>query len=341
MKRITLLVFLFSACLNAQITDVISSGLNNVSDLYFAGNKLYIADYGANKIFEANVASQNITLNEVLTYNSPLAINILSNSIYICGTSTNTIEKYNLNNINNSSTEAFGVNNGSQLIINNNTIYVSQRDSHLISKKDLSSAPANVSTVITATRPNDLYLMGNTMYVAEGDNASVSTFSINDSNPSLTTVISNIGSAPQAITIASNHLYIAVNNPNKIYRISLSDSNPTLQEIVTLDHNIAALAFRGNDLYIAQVNKVSKFNLNTLSSNTYTMEANPVSLYPNPANTIVTIKGIDTINNIKVYDLSGKWILSQTTNIVDISHLESGMYFVTINNSITKKLIKE
>jgi hypothetical protein len=114
-----------------------------------------------------------------------------------------------------------------------------------------------------------------------------------------------------------------------------------LQEIVTLDHNIAALVFRGNDLYIAQVNKVSKLNLNTLSSNSYIMEANAVSLYPNPARNAVAIKGLDNIHNIEVYDLSGKWILSQTTSTLDITHLESGMYYVTINNSITKKLIKE
>ena len=68
-----------------------------------------------------------------------------------------------------------------------------------------------------------------------------------------------------------------------------------------------------------------------------------ISIYPNPASDIITIKGIENINFIKVYSISGtleKQVFN--TNQIDVSELSSGVYLIQIDNGtkFTKKIIK-
>ncbi len=72
---------------------------------------------------------------------------------------------------------------------------------------------------------------------------------------------------------------------------------------------------------------------------------NAVSMYPNPADNLLNIRSAQSINNIKIVSVIGQEVKSvnpaanQIT--LDISNLESGIYFVTIstdNGSVIKKL---
>ena len=69
-----------------------------------------------------------------------------------------------------------------------------------------------------------------------------------------------------------------------------------------------------------------------------------VNIYPNPAKNKVMIKSND-IFNYKIIDLSGEIVMSGDNNTsaieVDIDHLNSGVYFVKINNKENYKLIIE
>jgi len=65
-------------------------------------------------------------------------------------------------------------------------------------------------------------------------------------------------------------------------------------------------------------------------------------LYPNPNNGILNIRSINQINNTKIFNLLGEKILSTNKNKIDISHLQKGVYLVTItspNKSFSQKLI--
>ena len=73
-----------------------------------------------------------------------------------------------------------------------------------------------------------------------------------------------------------------------------------------------------------------------------------VSIYPNPVEAVLTIEtSADLINKIAtVFDMNGKRILSQklTTNTLDVSRLESGIYFLRLESegrSIKRKFIKK
>ena len=68
-------------------------------------------------------------------------------------------------------------------------------------------------------------------------------------------------------------------------------------------------------------------------------------VYPNPVNNILYYKGIDNLTNIKIYNIIGKNVkFNISENGIDISKLNSGVYFINYSNknvNITKKIIKQ
>ena len=80
------------------------------------------------------------------------------------------------------------------------------------------------------------------------------------------------------------------------------------------------------------------FNDNTLNQG--------LAIYPNPSASFITINSKNQpIENVKISDISGKQIidlknLNTETKNIDISYLSKGIYFISINNQVTKKLIK-
>ena len=74
----------------------------------------------------------------------------------------------------------------------------------------------------------------------------------------------------------------------------------------------------------------------------------PLTLYPNPMESTLTIEGISEDLQIYLHDLVGKEVftslLSPSKTTIDLSHLPSGMYMVTLENDkkrITELLIKK
>ncbi len=75
--------------------------------------------------------------------------------------------------------------------------------------------------------------------------------------------------------------------------------------------------------------------------------ANIFAVYPNPASDELTIKSNgDVISSISIVDVVGK-VLFAVANLnseienIDISSFSAGIYFVNINNNLTKKIIKK
>jgi len=71
-----------------------------------------------------------------------------------------------------------------------------------------------------------------------------------------------------------------------------------------------------------------------------------LSIYPNPSSNMVTVNSkTDLLTSISIFDINGKQILdintiNSETKTLDISNFSNGIYFMTINNEVTKKLIK-
>ncbi|MDZ4751628.1 MAG: T9SS type A sorting domain-containing protein [Flavobacteriales bacterium] len=90
-----------------------------------------------------------------------------------------------------------------------------------------------------------------------------------------------------------------------------------------------------------------------LCSMVTTMEHESVStsanytLYPNPANDFISIRGIPSNASMVIYDITGKVVMSKNVMPgigLDISSLDEGIYSMIISHkamSVTKKLIVE
>lgn len=84
----------------------------------------------------------------------------------------------------------------------------------------------------------------------------------------------------------------------------------------------------------------------TLSVDSVLLE-NSLSIYPNPTSDILTIESKDhAITDIAIFDILGKQLYTETNinseyTTINVASYAKGMYFVTINNKLTKKVIKE
>jgi hypothetical protein len=81
-----------------------------------------------------------------------------------------------------------------------------------------------------------------------------------------------------------------------------------------------------------------------LTTGIVTINEQSVILYPNPANSVLYLSGVENAN-VSIFDISGRNVLNQlnVNEQVDISVLPKGLYTVKIENgkeSITRKLIK-
>ncbi len=74
--------------------------------------------------------------------------------------------------------------------------------------------------------------------------------------------------------------------------------------------------------------------------------ASNLAVYPNPASDQLNIETNDIrISSVSIVDIVGKVLLSEenldtTQKVLDISSLSNGIYFVNVNNSTTKRIIK-
>lgn len=69
-----------------------------------------------------------------------------------------------------------------------------------------------------------------------------------------------------------------------------------------------------------------------------------LKVFPNPASDLIRISGIDTIDNIRIFDMSGKIVKEVKASEIDVRNLSEGQYIINVysgNNIISRKLIKK
>ena len=72
-----------------------------------------------------------------------------------------------------------------------------------------------------------------------------------------------------------------------------------------------------------------------------------MNLYPNPTSGVVSVQNNSAlpIENVEVYSITGQKVLTSTSKQIDLSALNSGVYFVKLiaqeGTSITKKVVKQ
>ena len=71
---------------------------------------------------------------------------------------------------------------------------------------------------------------------------------------------------------------------------------------------------------------------------------NSITIYPNPAKSVLTIQSDEFIEKIQVYNLLGKVVLTDSSTIISVEALNAGVYFLDIyskKGKVTKRFVKE
>ena len=160
-------------------------------------------------------------------------------------------------------------------------------------------------------------------------------------------------SAPSAGTSSIVYTFTVNGNPTS-GELKILENNSALATAVTplksfmqadmIDNGMAEFT-NAVDPNAAAVSGTSSIMFNTLS--TPNAELVGVSIFPNPATDVVTIKGLENnLKSVEIFNIAGQKVLTTVNNIetINVSEFEAGVYFVklyTETANTTIKLIKE
>lgn len=283
------------------------------------------------------------------------------------GTFAGTTIKYDIfpNNLN----PAFGFgSNPSDLTIFNNELYFKARSYSGTSGQIIGSelwktngTTANLvkdidtDNLISGLNIPNFTIYNNELYFAASDNTT-SDYELwkTDGTESGTIKVVSATDTGESIDFSNT-----INYANKLFyfdsqQLWVTDGTPAGTEVLT-GNSEEILLISGSSL-IEYQNKVwfsgtKSGNGNELTSlqdssvlNVVTFETTSIKLYPNPTSNYIIVQGLQTETNFTMHDVSGKTILrgqfNRSNKIVDVSHLQTGYYFIKLKKGKTIPFIK-
>ena len=138
-------------------------------------------------------------------------------------------------------------------------------------------------------------------------------------------ILTNIGTAIQT----TYNYYDATNG-----------SNSLIFRNTTLTVNVPLLGINQT------INQIERFNTMLLGTNDNTLQSSSIQIIPNPIEDVLNFTTNLKINSINISDIHGRVILESNVikNVINIAHLQRGVYFVTFNTdkgSQVRKIIKK
>lgn len=209
--------------------------------------------------------------------------------------------------------------------------------------------PSTANFVVTQIHNNQLYYVGNNNDTDEPD-----LFRVDLSNP-VETFVSDINGVTgfiQSSYINENNLYLGFESSgdDPIIRFDLNGNIPLEHEVIIEDLSNAPLGITGHldDLYYTDGGAQTILLVENVLLNVGDFQPLSFNVFPNPSNSKIFINlKIQEPFNYSITDILGKRVLQGTYSLggVDISELNSGVYFVTVvtedTNSRAYKLIKQ
>ena len=129
----------------------------------------------------------------------------------------------------------------------------------------------------------------------------------------------------------------------KVYRNDAAVK--TTSEMTYTDEDLAAGTYRYTVTAVYEEGESSHAGPVTVQVTVSIDENNEVAfvVYPNPAENYVMIESIKEAE-VSIYSINGQMVSSQTisegTNTIDVSNLNAGMYFMKVNESMIKIIVK-
>lgn len=342
-QKLLFLLLLITINLNAQVVDVLTTGLNDPAGLAISGNTLYIAEaFGANKISKIDISSASPTKTDVVTgLSDPDGLAISGNTLYIAEYEGDKISKIDISSATPSvETVITGVLEPTGIVIDGDYLYIAEYKGNKISKLNLTTL-VKTDFLTNIIGPNGLVINNNTLYFSDFDTNVVSKVDLTATVPVVTQMSTGFNE-PAFLNLVGSELYIADYGSGKLYKMNIV--NQVVSEVSANLGGVYGLVNNGTHLFLSQrdTNKISKIGLPNLSTTNFEIE-NQVSIYPNPTSNYLTLKNVLENSKILISDINGRiikqFIYQKPT--IDLQGLEKGVYFLTINNDKTFKFIKK
>jgi len=113
--------------------------------------------------------------------------------------------------------------------------------------------------------------------------------------------------------------------------------------VIFFDIETSASADPNDDVF--QIDDFKFDVLATLGLNDISASNEVIAVYPNPTNGIINISGVDKVDAIKVFSISGQLVKETVnTNIIDLSSERDGLYLIEIQHegktSVNKLIVR-
>ena len=77
----------------------------------------------------------------------------------------------------------------------------------------------------------------------------------------------------------------------------------------------------------------------TAYDNVNEIEASAMSVYPNPATDRLYVN-VENLKDVEIFDMTGRSVMTSTMNVIDLSDMAAGIYFVTMRSENAAKTVK-
>lgn len=342
--------FVFTLCIGllalspigqAQTTDVVT-GILAGFEMAINGDYLYVAAQTQGKVLKVDLSVGPPTIEDLVSgLQTPQGLLLDGDTLYIAELN-GAISKVDLSQPTPTLTQVVANAYSSSMAIYNRTLYFSQLNSGKISKVDLDAQSPTIVEVVTGlSSPRSLILDGDELYISIPGNDKISKLDLTQLSPTLVDVVSSLsGGGPVGIAKYGNLVYVAMNNNNKVSVVDLN--NPTvINDVVAGTGSPLGLLWVGNDLFLSQFNKIVKIEglITSVESSSEGIEA---SVYPNPANEIITLKGFGNQDNTyQIFDALGNLVKKGDCDTsIQLESLSKGLYFLQINKDKVFRFMK-
>lgn len=154
----------------------------------------------------------------------------------------------------------------------------------------------------------------------------------------------DLGSNVQSVQLGERN-YIEHNSPSSSNEFKTKWVAP-IEAVGDITFYFAANAVNGNGSPTGDGGTSSTFVMSEFSTSSIDIPEVSITLFPNPANDVVTIKGYENEFCYSIFNINGKLVQKAKQvgiSTLNISDLRPGLYFITLQNdnqNVTKKLIK-
>lgn len=287
-------------------SQLLALGLDNPNGLTVKDNELYIAEFDGYRISKINLNDPNYTVQLVSEpINRPNFMLWRGDELFWSNNTSSYVGKLTINGGNVSTDLVAAATSGFTpfgiAFLNDTTLYIANYSTNTLDVINPTEQSITPTQFMTGfQKPFGLRMYGTTLYIVEQDAGKISAIDFSVSNPSVIDVLTGLNK-PLDIEVDDNYLYIIEENPNRVIR-------------------------SGN---ILSVNEFDNDNLR---------------IHPNPTNDKLTINGIKNPIKYSITDISGKLILegnlTNFENTIEVIELQSGVYFLVLNQSKPMRFIK-